>query len=88
MSNKAHRRRRSANAGSGRRRERARSQPHGWEMEHSPLTFEGRMESIGRFVDGVNRGHRDRETNAFFLVFGGALVFVLLALLVVLLFSL
>lgn len=30
-----------------------RTDPHSWELEHSPFTFEGQIEGLGRFGRGV-----------------------------------
>jgi hypothetical protein len=30
-----------------------RTTPHDWELQHSPFTFEGQIEGLGRFARGV-----------------------------------
>ena len=30
-------------------------EPQGWELRHSPYTFEGRIEGLGRFASGSHR---------------------------------
>lgn len=66
MSNKARRRPRDPRERIQRRLRRTSTPANGWELEHSPYTFEGRIEGLGRFADGVNRGHRRREVRGMY----------------------
>ena len=52
-----------------RRPGRRRPEPKGWELEHSPFTFEGEIEGLGRFAAGAGRaGGRRRLVQAVAVV--------------------